>query len=258
MTNDNIDTCSYSRRDIRMAWALHALTASGVVVGFVGLTSIIEGHARAAILWLVAAMVLDGIDGPIARKIQVHKRLPTIDGNALDLIVDYFTCTIVPVAFLSKFDILPEHTVGITGFIILMTGALWMARTDMETDDNWFRGFPAEFNVIIPTLFLLDQNEWVNLAVLAAMSLFTLTYRFEFPHTVRVVQHRLISIACMITWLGSMTILAIQQDNPSRWLRFVLIASPMWTVWQVTTRYITTRPTRNQQSRDTVTTPAQD
>lgn len=237
-----------------MAWALHALTASGVVVGFVGLTSIIEGQARAAILWLVAAMVLDGIDGPIARKIQVHKRLPTIDGNALDLIVDYFTCTIVPVAFLSKFDILPEHTVGILGFIILMTGALWMARTDMETEDNWFRGFPAEFNVIIPTLFLLDQNEWLNFAVLAGMCFLTLTYRFEFPHTVRVVEHRLISITCMIMWLGSMTILAVQQDKPSQWLKFVLIASPMWTVWQVARRYLTTRSADSDQNHQQAAT----
>ncbi len=231
----------YTRRDIRMAWALHAVTASGVVVGFVGLNAIIEGHARAAILWLVGAMVLDGIDGPIARKIQVSKRLPTIDGNALDLIVDYFTCTIVPVAFLDRFDILPSHTVGITGFVMLMTGALWMARTDMETEDNWFRGFPAEFNVIIPTLYLLGENKWFNLVVCAVLCFFTLTYRFEFPHTVRVVEQRVISIACMTAWLASMTVLAIQQDRPSQWLRFVLIVAPMWTVWQVANRYARAR-----------------
>ena len=71
MTDHLEADCDYSRRDIRIAWALHVFTASGVVVGFVGLSSIVEGHARAAILWLVTAMVLDGIDGPIARKIQV-------------------------------------------------------------------------------------------------------------------------------------------------------------------------------------------
>ena len=233
--------CEFSPHNIRMAWALHVFTASGVVVGFVGLSSIVEGHARAAILWLVTAMVLDGIDGPIARKIQVSKRLPNMDGNALDLIVDYFTCTIVPVAFLSKFDILPNKTVGPVGVIILTVGALWMARTDMETDDNWFRGFPAEFNVIIPTLYLLGENHWFNLAVLAVMCVFTVTYRFEFPHTVRVKEHRIVSISFMVLWLGAMTVLAVQQDEPSRWLRWVLIAAPMWTVWQVANRYAQTR-----------------
>ena len=49
--------------------------------------------------------MLDGIDGPIARKLDVRNRIPTLDGNSLDLIIDYFTCTIVPVAFLDRFDI---------------------------------------------------------------------------------------------------------------------------------------------------------
>ena len=82
----------YSQRDVRSAWAVHALTASGVIVGMVGLDSVIEGHARAAIIWLVVALVLDGIDGPIARKLEVHKRIPLLNGNSLDLVIDYFTC----------------------------------------------------------------------------------------------------------------------------------------------------------------------
>ena len=41
------------------------MTASGVIVGMLGLDSIIDGHARAAILWLVVALLLDGVDGPI-------------------------------------------------------------------------------------------------------------------------------------------------------------------------------------------------
>lgn len=75
---------------------VHVVTASGVFVGFLGLNAVIEGHARAAILWLVAALILDGIDGPFARKLNVRERIPQINGNSLDLIVDYFTCTIVP------------------------------------------------------------------------------------------------------------------------------------------------------------------
>ena len=59
----------YSAGDVRSAWAVHALTASGVIVGMLGLHSIIDGHARAAIIWLVVALILDGVDGPIARKL---------------------------------------------------------------------------------------------------------------------------------------------------------------------------------------------
>src|SRR3954447_13977288 len=97
----------YTQREIRAGWVLHVFTASGVIVGMLALQSTVEGHARAAILWLVAAMLMDGIDGPIARKINVRHAIPHIDGNTLDLIVDYFTCTIVPVPFLGKFNMRP-------------------------------------------------------------------------------------------------------------------------------------------------------
>jgi len=224
----------YSSRDVRSAWAVHALTASGVIVGMVGLDAVIDGHARAAILWLVVAMVLDGVDGPIARKLDVRHRIPTLNGNALDLIIDYFTCIIVPVAFLDRFNLLPDNTIAVSGFVILFVSALWMARTDQETPDGWFRGFPAEWNVIIPTLFLIDTNKWFNLAVCAVLCAATLS-RVNFPHPISVREQRPITLAFMALWLGSMTWLAIAQEL-IRWLQIVLIVSPLWTLWQVVNR----------------------
>jgi phosphatidylcholine synthase len=224
----------YTRRHIRSAWAVHALTASGVIVGYVGLNSVIEGHARAAILWLVGALLLDGVDGPIARRLDVRTRIPTLNGNSLDLIIDYFTCTIVPVAFLYRFSILPDHTVGPVGFAILFVSALWMARTDQETADGWFNGFPAEWNMIIPSLFLIRANVWVNLAICVAFCALTLS-RVQFAHPVSVSERRAVSLTFMVAWLGSMTWLAIaQRDVPV--VRLVLIVAPLWTIAQVILR----------------------
>ena len=227
-------TAEYTDRDIRAAWAVHALTASGVVVGFVSLNAVIDGDPRAAILWLVAALLLDGIDGPIARKLDVRNRIPTLNGNSLDLIIDYFTCTIIPVAFLCKFDILPSKTVGPLGFAILFVSALWMSRTDQETDDGWFRGFPAEWNMIIPTLYLLHPNQWVTLAICIVFCGLTLS-KVEFPHPVSVREHRAISLTFMVAWLGAMVWLAIAQEDVA-FPRIVLIIAPMWTVVQVLMR----------------------
>ena len=234
----------YTDRHIRAAWAVHALTASGVVVGFVGLNSVIDGHARAAILWLIGALLLDGIDGPIARKLDVRNRIPTLNGNSLDLIIDYFTCTIVPVAFLCKFDVLPSKTVGPLGFAILMVSALWMSRTDQETEDGWFNGFPAEWNMIVPTLFLLHPNEWVTLTICVAFCALTLS-RVQFAHPVSVREHRPISLGFMLAWLGSMTWLAIAQHDV-RSVRVVLIVAPLWTVVQVVLRLRTNSAVRNR------------
>ena len=224
----------YSNRKIRNAWAVHALTASGVIVGYVGLNSVIDGHARAAILWLIGALVLDGVDGPIARKLDVRSRIPTLNGNSLDLIIDYFTCTIVPVAFVNKFGVLPEDYIGPMCFLILFVSALWMARTDQETEDGWFNGFPAEWNMIIPSLFLIRADPWVNLIICLIFCGLTLS-RVQFAHPVSVRQHRPISLTCMLVWLGCMTWLAIAQHD-IRLVRLAMIVASLWTVVQVLMR----------------------
>ena len=221
--------------DVRSAWVLHAFTATGVIVGFVALNAVIEGHARAALLWLTAALVLDGIDGPIARKLEVRKHIPHLDGNTLDLIIDFFTCTIVPVAFLDRFDILPAKTIGPMGFAILFVSALWMSRTDQETPDGWFNGFPAEWNMIIPTLYLLHPNRWISLVVCVVFCVLTLS-RIEFPHPVSVRAERPVTLLFLALWLGSMTWLTIAQHDVTV-ARVVLIVAPAWTVVQVVRRY---------------------
>ena len=218
----------YSVRHIRAAWAVHALTASGVLVGFVGLQSVIGGHPRAAILWLIGALLLDGVDGPIARKLDVQSRVPTLNGNSLDLIIDYFTCTIVPVAFLYRFDFLPDRTVVVTGFAILFVSALWMSRTDHETDDGWFNGFPAEWNMIIPTLYLLGVNSWLSLAICLVLCALTLS-RVQFPHPVSAREHRMVSLLFLTAWLAAMLWMAVAQDDIVV-ARVVLAVAPLWTL----------------------------
>lgn len=225
----------HSRRELQAAWAVHLLTASGVVVGILALNSVVEGHARAAILWLIAAMIVDGLDGPLARALDVRNRVPQCDGNALDLMVDYFTCVVVPVAFIDRFDVLPDNTVGLTGVIILFTSVLWMARSDIETDDGWFRGFPAEWSLIVPTLYLLELSPWVNLVVCLVVAGFTVS-RVEFPHPVRADEHRRVTLAMLVLWLGAMVALATMLPEENRALQGVLLLAPLWTVWQVADR----------------------
>ena len=225
---------SFSAGHIRAGWAVHAITASGVIVGMVGLHSVIDGHARAAILWLVGALILDGVDGPIARRLDLRVAIPTLNGNSLDLVIDYFTCTIVPVAFLDRFGVLPENTIAPMGFAILLISALWMARTDQETPDGWFRGFPAEWNMVIPTMFLLQSNRWLNLAICAVLCVLTLT-KVQFPHPLSVRAGRPVALVFLAMWLGSMVWLAIAQRQITL-LRIVLTIAPVWTVWQVVDR----------------------
>ena len=85
---------------------MHCVTASGAICGMFAIIAVADKQPRAAILWLAIAMVLDGIDGPVARAWAVRETVPRIDGYALDLIIDYVTCIVVPVLFLHRFEML--------------------------------------------------------------------------------------------------------------------------------------------------------
>jgi len=94
---------SDTRRPRDFSLALHAFTASGVLVGMAALVAVLDGSARLAIVWLLVAQLIDGIDGPLARRLLPDDDDPEYDGYVLDLVIDFVTCVLVPAAFLWQF-----------------------------------------------------------------------------------------------------------------------------------------------------------
>ena len=144
-----------------------------------------NGHRKSAILWLVVAMVLDGVDGPAARAWHVSDHVPRIDGYTLDLIIDYVTCIVIPVLFMHRFHMLPRNFSLVVGSFVLFMSALWMSRTDQMTDDHWFRGFPCEWNMIVPTLLLINAGKWFSAVacILLALTQDRKSTRLNSSHT---------------------------------------------------------------------------
>jgi phosphatidylcholine synthase len=119
------------------------------------LEAVFDGKPKLAMIYLLITQIIDGIDGPIARQYDVKSTVPKIDGYVLDLVIDYVTCVVVPAAFMHRFDMLPHtFSIPLVGLVVFMS-AIWFSRTDMMTEDNWFNGFPATWNLVAPTLFLL-------------------------------------------------------------------------------------------------------
>lgn len=181
------------------AWAIHLLTATGAVWAFLALLAVIDGDAQAVFLWLALALLVDGIDGPLARRFEVKARVPLFDGAALDLIVDYLTYVFVPVAFLWRFDLLPQ-SLDLAGCAwVLLTSLHLFAKLDMKEPDNHFLGFPAVWNVVVLYLFLLDGGPWTNAAVVLACGILTfLPVRFLHPFRVR--RLRPVTVALTAGW----------------------------------------------------------
>lgn len=184
------------------AWAVHLLTATGAVWAFLALLAAIGGDARAMFLWLGVALLVDGIDGPLARRLRVKERVPSLDGTALDLIVDYLTYVFVPAVFLWRFDVLPQG-LEIAGPVwVLVTSLHLFAKLDMKAPDNHFVGFPGIWNVVILYIHILGLDAWTNAALLLVLGLLTFAPA-RFLHPFRVVRLRAVTIPMTVAWGAS-------------------------------------------------------
>ncbi len=191
---------SPSRRLIRRAWYVHIFTTSGVVVGMMALEAIFTGKPRAAIAYLLITQLIDGIDGPMARQIDIRAVVPKLDGYILDLVIDYVTCVVVPAAFMHQFGLLPSRFSLATAGLVVFLSAMWFSRTDMMTEDHWFNGFPATWNLVAPSLYLMNTSKWINLGLVVLLSGLMLT-NAKFPHMVRAAAAREITLPVTGIWL---------------------------------------------------------
>ena len=190
------------------------------------LQAVLEHRATAAMLLLLVTQVIDGVDGPMARATGVKERVPKIDGYVLDLVIDFVTCVVVPIAFIYKFHLLPSSlSVALMGLAVF-SAAIWFSRTDMMTEDHWFRGFPATWNLVAPTLYLLHANHVEAAIVVVVLSIASLT-DVPFPHPVRVVWMRPVTLSITIIWLASLTLEVVAESRTPDRVRIFLILAPL-------------------------------
>lgn len=218
-----------SQSQRRTGFSIHVLTASGALAGLFALQSVIDGHIRAALLWLIVCQILDGIDGPIARKFDVGLHAPHIDGHVLDLVIDYVTCVVVPTVLLIRMEVVePRFTMAISG-LILVTSALWFARTDQETKDVWFNGFPAAWNIVIPTFILLETSQRYAAIMCILFCVAQLT-KVKFPHLVRVRALRPATYTATVVYFGAFILLSAKYPNGPQWAQNIILVGPVYFV----------------------------
>ena len=138
-----------------------------------------------SLTWMTIAMVIDGLDGPFARKYEISAVLPHIDGHIGDLIIDYVTTVIAPAFFIHEFDLLPKQYSLLGISLMLLTSLYLVSNTHIQSNDNYFNGFPAMWNLVINVLFVLQSPPTTNLIVVLVMSVFTIV-PVKFIHPIRV------------------------------------------------------------------------
>ena len=181
------------------AFSVHIFTALGAGVALIALLEAVREHWAAMFAWLGVALVIDAVDGPIARRLDVARVQPDWSGEVLDLVVDFVTYVFVPAYAITASGLLLPLAAPLLGAGVVISGALYFADRRMKTADNHFRGFPALWNAAAFYLFLLHLPPALSSLVVAALIALTFV-PFNVVHPLRVVRLRGLTLSLLGIW----------------------------------------------------------
>jgi phosphatidylcholine synthase len=190
---------SISRTARAAAFSVHVFTAMGAGVALIALLEAVREHWAAMFAWLGLALVIDALDGPLARRLDVVRVQPDWSGEVLDLVVDFVTYVFVPAFAITASGMLLPVAAPLLGAGIVITGALYFADRRMKTPDNHFRGFPALWNAVAFYLFLLHLSPALSSLLVAVLIVLTFV-PFNVIHPVRVKRLRGLTLALIGLW----------------------------------------------------------
>jgi phosphatidylcholine synthase len=183
------------------ALSVHLFTATGAVLSMLAMLAAVDAKWSLMFLWLVVALIVDGVDGPLARHFHVKTMWPTYDGVLLDLIIDYLTYVFIPAFALFQSGLLPGWTGWCAIIVITYASVIYFADTRMKTTDKSFAGFPACWNMVVLVLFALEPNFYLmtGLIVVLAATMFT---NLKFVHPVRTERWRRVTLPVALAWVA--------------------------------------------------------
>ena len=205
-----------------LAWSVHLFTASGAIWGFLTLLAVFEENWRAAIIWIIVAMFVDGFDGMLARWFHVKDYAKGVDGGLMDNIIDYLNYVVVAAFILIKApNLMPAGLEMAGAFSILLTSAYQFSQVDAKTDEQsfFFKGFPSVWNFLVLYMMLLGLNPWFNFALLVICNVLVFVpVKYIYPSR----NTRLRRLTLILTYLyGAIGVWGLMQ-YPS---------VPQWIVW---------------------------
>jgi len=206
------------------AYGVHLYTASGVAMAFLAAAEISAPRPdpRWVFLWFALAVLIDATDGPLARRFEVKRWAPWINGRLIDDIVDYLTFTFLPLLLVWRMEWVPA---GATGLIAaaMMASLLGFAHGGAKQEsEGFFLGFPSYWNIYAFYAGLWHER-WgpvVSAVVLVLLTVLTVApVRFIYPNLAPQ-PWRWPVLAGGAAWLA--VLLAMLWDFPR---------SPPWLVW---------------------------
>jgi phosphatidylcholine synthase len=153
-----------------VAWGVHIFTASAACFGILTLIKIYQHEYIQAFWFMGLAVVIDAVDGTLARMVGVKTVLPKIDGALLDNLVDYLNYVITPCFFLYvKPGMLPTSYSLFIIIAIIISSSYQFCQADAKTPDHFFKGFPCYWNIAVFYMFIFNTAMLTNTLILAIL-----------------------------------------------------------------------------------------
>ena len=192
---------------------------------------------------VVVALIVDGVDGPLARRFDTKHNWPTHDGVLMDMIVDYLTYVFIPAYALFKSGLLPGWTGWLAIIAIIYTSVIYFADTRMKTKDCSFSGFPACWNMVVLVLFAIWPSYWITLGVVLALAV-AMFFPLKFIHPTRTLRWRPLSLTMALLWTAFAARAAWVNFEEGSWAHWGLVVTSVYLMFAGIAQQII--PARNQ------------
>ncbi|MCW2851363.1 MAG: Phosphatidylcholine synthase [Nocardioides sp.] len=199
------------------ALAVHAYTASGSVLALLMVHYSYRGDVE-TVLWLfLAAMVVDGTDGILARRFRVKELVPGFDGALLDNIVDYMTYVLAPMALLWANGYLPDGVFGgVCAVVPLLASCVQFCRTDAKpvvAGEHFFLGFPSYWNIVAFYVVATGLGTGVTAAVLLVCTVLVFVpIRYVYPSRTEALWQ--LTFVLTALWFAAYAVIVAQLPDP--------------------------------------------
>jgi phosphatidylcholine synthase len=110
---------------------------------------------------------------------------------------------------------------------ILLSALYCFCNVNMKSNDNYFVGFPAVWNVVALYLYVLDLEPGVTFALIAIFAVMTFTTA-KFVHPFRVPHLMPMNIAMTAVWMISSLMLVLRQPETPLVLMVPWVVSSAW------------------------------
>lgn len=211
------------------AWSVHLFTALGAIAALFAVDAVYHQNYILMFWFIAFSIVVDALDGTLARAAHVKTFAPYFDGALLDNMVDYINYVFVPAIFLLQSNMLPEGWRGIGACLILLTSAYQFCQQDAKTPDHFFKGFPSYWNIVIFYLFFFQVTAWLALIIIFVLAVFVFVpIKYVYPSrldhlTYNPILRKTMLFATICWGIASAGLLALYPDT-NHWLLFVSLS----------------------------------